>query len=158
MKVQVQRASLEQKPILGKLLQIYLEELSAINVRENKDYKYFDLYWEETERTPFIINTDNKIAGFVLVNTHTNIPENRGAKAIAEFFILKKYRRKGFGKGAAFQIFDMFSCKWEVAVPKNHRDSQKFWRRVINDYTKGSFKKRVVYNKRWKGPVYSFNS
>ena len=52
----------------------------------------------EDGRYPFFIRVDGKLAGLVLVRScseHNNLsnPHN-----IAEFFVMKKYRRKGVGK------------------------------------------------------------
>ncbi len=165
MSVVIKQAPIEQKPVLERLMQLYLYDLSEVDDAGDlndqgvwdRDDKYFDLYWDEPGRTPFVIYSDNKIAGFILINEHFNIPENEGGKAIAEFFILRRYRNKGVGKTAAFEIFDKFPGKWEVDVASTHPDSEKFWEKVIREYTNGKFTK-VSGTENWKGPIYSLVS
>lgn len=58
MDIKIEQASLNQKPILEKLLREYLLELHSVDKEVSvdiKDYKYFDLYWTEPERVPCVI-------------------------------------------------------------------------------------------------------
>ena len=59
--------------------------------------------------------------------------------SIAEFFILKKYRRTGIGKGVAKQIFDLHKGDWEVYQRENNLPARSFWIKVIDEYTQGQF-------------------
>lgn len=157
--IEIRQAGLEQKPILKKLLSIYLPELHKIDDKVNEDstdYKYLDLYWTEPERIPYLIYADGKLAGFVLVNEYVVLNENKGAKAIAEFFILSKYRKKELGMKVVFKIFDKFPGKWEIVTSKENLVAEKFWGKVIRQYTKGKFSKIILDNDIHKGPVYSF--
>lgn len=159
MDVQLKQVSLEQKAIIEKLLKIYLFELNKINDRDNKKdtgYRYLDLYWIEPERIPYLIYADGKLAGFVLVNEYVVLNENKGAKAIAEFFILSKFRKKELGMKVAFKIFDKFQGKWEIVASKENLVAEKFWDKVIRQYTKGKFSKIILDNDIHKGSVYSF--
>lgn len=133
-------------------------EFSNSDLDENGryGYKYLDNYWQEENRHPFFIKVDDKLAGFVLVNKHTYLSDD--ANAIAEFFILKKYRRGGIGSNAAKQIFDMFPGKWEVTQTNQNKDAQKFWNKVVNEYTNGNYKEVVLDNEKWKGPVLTFDN
>ena len=89
--VQIKEASIEHEPILERLMQLYLYDFSEIEGGDvNRDglfeYKYLDSYWTESGRCPFLIYVDDKIAGFVLVNSHTYLRKKGEAKSIAEFF------------------------------------------------------------------------
>lgn len=157
--IEIRQASLEQKPILEKLLCVYLSELYKIDDKINEDsagYKYLDLYWTEQERAPYLIYADGKLVGFVLVNEYVVLDEDKGAKAIAEFFILSKFRNRELGTEVAFKIFDKFQGKWEIVASKENLVAEKFWDKVIRQYTKGKFSKIVLDNDIHKGPVYSF--
>lgn len=164
MDIQIKQAKLDQKLILEKLLQLYFYDLSKIfdrDIQNNGDvyaYKYLDLYWKEPERIPYLVYVNDKLAGFVLVNEHILLDDDKGAKAIAEFFIVRKYRKKEIGEKVALNIFDKFIGKWEVAVDRLNTVALNFWEKVINKYTDGKFNKIVLDNKAWKGPVYSFNN
>ncbi len=90
--VQIKEASIEQKPVLERLYQLYLYDFSEFEGSDvNQDalfeYKYLDHYWIEPGRFPFLIYVEGKIAGFVLVKSHTFLQENRESRTIAEFFV-----------------------------------------------------------------------
>ena len=142
MNIKIAEASLRDKPIIKNMLQLYIHDFSEFDGYElNEDgyynYDYLDEYWTEKDRYPFIIRFNDKIAGFVLINGYSVMIKN--ALTIAEFFILRKYRRQGIGKKAAFMIFETFPSKWEVRQTKNNIAGQHFWKNVIRDYTGGSF-------------------
>ncbi len=117
-----------------------------------------DSYWTESDRVPFLVYVEGEIAGFVLVNSYTCLDENSGGRSIAEFFIMRKYRRQGVGKAAAFQVFERFRGKWEVRQLKINGVGQRFWRRVIREYTRGRFRETLLDNDSWRGPVQSFDN
>ncbi|MDP2671934.1 MAG: GNAT family N-acetyltransferase [Candidatus Daviesbacteria bacterium] len=161
MKIELVSVTEKEKHILANLLELYeydFSEFSNSDLDENGryGYKYLDSYWQEENRHPFFIKVDDKLAGFVLVNKHTYLSDD--ANAIAEFFILKKYRRGGIGSTAAKQIFDMFPGKWEVTQTNQNKDAQEFWKKVINEYTNGNYKEIVLDNEKWKGPVLTFDN
>ncbi|MFH1514535.1 MAG: GNAT family N-acetyltransferase [bacterium] len=161
--IKIRKAPIEQKPVLEKLMQLYLHDFSEYDKNDvNPDglyeYKYLDSYWTENDRHPFLIYHENQFAGFVLVNSHVILEENKGAKSIAEFFILRKYRRKGIGSSAASSVFDMFPGKWEVALEKENKPSHEFWRKVISDYTEGKFSEIIPSDETLHGPIQSFDN
>jgi predicted acetyltransferase len=140
----IRRASPEDKLILHNLLQFYLYDFSILidtDVDGNGlyDYPFLDLYWMEPARHPFLIMVNGNLAGFALVR---EITEENGipCRAIAEFFIMQKYRRRGIGRLAAIHIFEMFPGKWEVHQIQENVPAQAFWRNTIGEYTNGDFK------------------
>ncbi len=160
-KIEVSPASIDDKSLIRRMMELYQYDFSEF---ENSDldsngcfgYSYLDHYWKEKDRHPFIVRVDGKLAGFVLVNRHTYLPENEWA--IAEFFIMRKYRRQGIGKAAAFCIFDLFRGKWEVQEIEANIPAQRFWRKVIAEYTGGRYREAGLNNDLWKGPVQYFDN
>lgn len=161
MKIEVLPASVDDKPLIQRMMELYQYDFSEF---ENTDldshgcfgYSYLDHYWKEKDRHPFIVRVDGRLAGFVLVNHHTYLPENEWS--IAEFFIMRKYRRKGVGKTVAFHVFDQFRGKWEVQEMEANIPAQRFWRKVIGEYTGGRYREISLNNDLWKGPVQHFDS
>lgn len=62
--------------------------------------------------------------------------------SIAEFFVMKKYRKAGIGKSIAYQVFDLYKGNWEVFQKESNKPAQLFWKNIINEYTSGDFKER----------------
>lgn len=101
---------------------------------------------------------DGSYAGFVLVNSYSNLQKSDPVKSIAEFFVMRKYRRKGIGEEAARQIFDKFKGNWEVLQHGNNDPSKYFWKKVIEEYTKGDFELLGVQTENWIGQGYLFSN
>ena len=105
------------------------------------EYANLDDYWKENgQRFPYIIKMDERYIGFVFVRIIDM--EEKNYFSMAEFFIMRKYRRKGFGREVAEQVFDLHRGQWEVYQMETNTAAQAFWKRVILEYTKGQVSER----------------
>lgn len=136
------------KPVIANLIELYKHDFSDFTPFEEQEdvdesgrfgYKYLDSYWIEPNRHPFIIRVDGRIAGFVFVNLDHEEGELPNTHGISEFFVMRKYRRRGIGESVAHQLFDMFPGRWQVGQVWGNIPAQTFWRKVINGYTKGNY-------------------
>ncbi|WP_456271343.1 GNAT family N-acetyltransferase [Bacillus sp. AK031] len=143
MKLELCVASLSEKDVIKNLMQFYFYDFSEFNradVTENGQfgsYPYLDHYWEEEGRFPFTLKVGNQYVGFVLVREVLN--EGEAFHSIAEFFIMKKYRRTGLGRLAAIEVFERFKGTWEVSQIEGNEPAIIFWRNVIDQYTIGNW-------------------
>jgi predicted acetyltransferase len=135
-------ATPEQKTLMHRLMQLYLYDFTEFTGDEISDdgffpYPYLVRYWEEPGRYPFLVQVDEKVAGFVLVRA----TEEAGVVVhhIAEFFVLKKYRRQKIGRLVAWKVFDLFPGNWRVFEIPENLPAQVFWRKTIGEYTGGQF-------------------
>jgi predicted acetyltransferase len=146
MKLELCEAKLSEKEIIGNLMQFYFYDFSEFNRAEVTDsgqfgaYRYLDHYWEEKGRFPFTLKAGNHYVGFVLVREVLN--GDKVFHSIAEFFILKKYRRTGLGRLAAIEVFERFKGNWEVSQIEGNEPAILFWRIVIDQYTSGNWTER----------------
>ena len=85
---------------------------------------------------PFLIRLDGHPAGFALIKRVNDAPSTFD---MGEFFIARQHRRHGIGLKAAMNLFDQFPGRWEVREMPANKPAQAFWRRVINNYTGGTF-------------------
>ncbi|MGG1664228.1 GNAT family N-acetyltransferase [Brevibacillus sp. NRS-1366] len=141
----------QEKQALKRLLELYIYDFSEflpIDVDEEGifGYPYFDEYWSDPARHPFFVKVDGKLAGFVLVRSFPN-QSNESIYSIAEFFIMKRYRRHGIGMAVSHQIFRQFPGKWEVFQLKSNLPAIAFWRKSIADFTNRHFQEREEDNK-----------
>lgn len=171
--VGVTPAALHDKPVLRRLLELYKHDLSEFT-GEDVDahglfgYRYLDHYWTEPARWPFLLRvhpaaatagaSGGRLAGFALVTDLTLLPESAGGHDLAEFFVLRAYRRRGVGGVAARQIFDRFPGPWEVRELAENAPAIAFWRRVIDGYTGGRWREVVLDDDRWRGSMQLFDS
>lgn len=101
MDLRLTEVSKEEKDILAHLMQFYFYDFSAYkdsDVLQNGlygTYAYLDDYWIDTaHRFPFFIMVDGKYAGFVLLR-YIEGDDQPPCYNIAEFFVMRKYRRQG---------------------------------------------------------------
>ncbi|MEM8531075.1 MAG: GNAT family N-acetyltransferase [Chloroflexota bacterium] len=62
---------------------------------------------------------------------------------LEEFFLFSSYRNKGIGQQAAVMLFDKLRGTWQLRVLQKNTSALVFWRRVLSQYTHGSFHERV---------------
>ncbi len=163
--MEVVAATLEDRTVFRNLMHLYLYDFSEYtgdDVDENGFFEdeYLDRYWVEPARYPFLVKVEGHYAGFVMVRDMGAFEiEGQGTErtySIAEFFVMKKYRRRGIGKRLAFAIFDRFHGRWWVSQEMPNVPAQQFWRRVIGEYTGGSYTEFV--EPREKRPTQVFTS
>src|SRR3954453_22280529 len=95
--------------LLANLLELYIHDMTDVfpGVEIHADgrfgYAKLPLYWSEPERRfPFIIRCDARVVGFALVTRGSPASDDPNVFDVAEFFILRRYRRSGVGRRAAF--------------------------------------------------------
>ncbi len=93
-------------------------------------------YWEKDSHQPYLIKLDEKIAGFALIRP---FPYENDRIEIGEFFIIKKFTRKGIGTQVAKYLFDTYRGKWLIRVLKDNASASSFWNKIIDEYTKGQY-------------------
>ena len=145
MEIALQRMDIEEKLLLVRLMELYNYEFSIysnedINEYGHYGYGHIDDYWEEDGRFPYLIRVDGKIAGFALICPHCDYRKEEGARCIGEFFVMLKYRRRGIGRKAATQLFDMHRGLWEVCCWTNNLPASKFWEKVVEKYTDNHYR------------------
>jgi len=153
--------SLKEKALLERLMELYLYDFSEFDSADVDDqarygYPYLERYWVDEGRKPFLIRVNGVLAGFVLVVEHSFL--GAAGHMIAEFFVMRKFRRMGVGRAAAFGAFDLFRGHWEVSQVFQNFPAQEFWRKVIAEYTGGNFREVVMEDGVWQGPVQTFET
>jgi predicted acetyltransferase len=148
-KVEVVQATPAEASTVGNLMQLYLYEFPYIDHLELGDdgrfpYQYFDRYWQDPGRHPFLIRADHRLAGFALVVERRILEPDARGHAITEFFVVRKQRRQGIGETAACALFKYFPGPWWVAEHAQNEPAQAFWRVVIGRYTGGHYQEATT--------------
>jgi predicted acetyltransferase len=146
--VTVRAASGTDLTLLRNLFPLYLHELTAFTdfYEVDDEGRFFPDYLREwVERSspmllPYVLAEGDKPAGFALV-ARAPYPFMGAARdyRMCEFFVLNRSRRRGVGRRAAHALFAMHAGVWEVSELPNNDRAIAFWRRVIAEYTGGSF-------------------
>jgi predicted acetyltransferase len=131
--IEVIPAMQDQEPILANLIELYAHDFSEFHHLELGEdgrfgYKQLPLYWSKPGRFPFLVKADGKLAGFALVTKYPDVWD------MAEFFIVRGYRRHGIGKMAAHEVWRRFPGSWQVRVMDSNRTGLNFWQRAITAF------------------------
>ena len=107
--------------MLRQLLADYLVEFDG----RTEPYPYFDAYWSEPERLPFLLEEDGEAVGLCLVRVRD------GGWSIAEFYVVPDRRRGGVGRAAVEAIAGLGRAAGAAPLEaKVHPDNQQalpFW-------------------------------
>jgi predicted acetyltransferase len=98
-------------------------------------------FWKGRGRRLFVLRVRGRLAGFALTRERAHFA-GAAAREIGEFFVLRKYRRRGVGTQAARVLFRRFPGRWELAELTWNVAAQRFWRRVIRRVAVGGFTER----------------
>lgn len=137
----VKIASLDEKKIINNLYSCYLHDLSEFTDSiETDEYGQFiwdsaDLYWENSSLHPFLIQYQNKAIGFLLLTEKPYVKEGCDY-CIQEFFLLKRYRRQGFGRQILKEIFQSYKGAYCLLVLEKNLTALNFWRRFYKENNK----------------------
>ena len=134
--IELVSTSREQEPVLANLLQLYIYDFSELlDLDVGGDgrfaYPHLSLYWSEPGRYPFLVTVDGKLAGFVLVKTGSDWD----VRDMAEFFIMRRYRRFGVGTRIAHEVWGWLPGRWEVRVMEINVPARHFWAHAISSFT-----------------------
>lgn len=133
-------------PLLANLLELYIHDLSEafplveLGVDGRFGYNKLPLYWSEANRFPFLIRYSGRVVGFALATRGSPASDNPDVLDVAEFFVIRRYRRAGVARRAAFLLWDRLPGRWFVRASERNTDAIRFWARVVDGYTGGTAK------------------
>jgi predicted acetyltransferase len=158
--LEVRKANAADRQPLQRMLELYQHDLSDIwdqDLDAHGEYGYeLDRYWRDPTCHPYVFVADGHYAGLALVDGRVRIA---GASFwMDQFFVLRKYRRRGFATQAAKTIFDRHPGAWQVGQMPANRPAQAFWRKVVAEFTQGHFTEHQLSGGAWQGHVQCFVS
>ncbi|MDO3411351.1 GNAT family N-acetyltransferase [Saccharibacillus sp. CPCC 101409] len=137
-KVEIRRAKGGDRKTFEKLWQLYLydfSEFTDMDVRPDGTYPQFpefELYWKKWGGdAAYFILAEGRIAGFAMVHEFWD----NEAAYLSQFFVMRKYRRRGVGSKAARLVFETKTGRWGLHQLANNLPAQRFWDRIIFDLT-----------------------
>jgi predicted acetyltransferase len=130
----------EQEPILANLLELYAHDFSEfldLVLGSDGRFGYGDLplYWREPNRRPFLVRVNGNWAGLVLLKRGSVMSGNETVWDMAEFFVIRGYRRRGIGTEVAHEVWRRFPGRWEVRVMQSNHAAYPFWEHAIAAFT-----------------------
>jgi predicted acetyltransferase len=134
--LEVVAATRDYAGAIGNLFELYAHDFSEFHDVELGDdgrfgYKDLPLYWSEPNRHAFLFRVGLKLAGFGLIKRGSEITGDECVWDMAEFFVVRRYRRHRLGTAAAGQIWARFAGRWEVRVMENNHAAFGFWAHAV---------------------------
>jgi predicted acetyltransferase len=162
-RIELQHAQSEDAPILLNLLELYSHDFSEfcrVDIGEDGRFGYrsLPLYLSEPGRHAFLIRSDGRLAGLALVKRGSEFSGNATVWDLAEFFVLRGYRRHGVGTQAAHELWKQFPGSWEVRVMQSNSAARLFWERAISDFTRQPTQSALVQKEVRHWHLFSFES
>jgi len=137
--IEVVLAEARDQPVLANLLELYSHDFSEfydidLDAAGRYGYKHLPEYWSDPGRYPLLVRVDGKLAGFVLVKRGSEVSGDPDVWDLAEFFIVRRYRRRRLGLAVAHDVWRRFPGRWEVRVMPANQGARLFWERAIREF------------------------
>jgi predicted acetyltransferase len=147
--IEVVPADRGRESVLANLLELYAHDFSEfIELELQPDgrfgYARLPLYWQEQHRHPFLIEVGGHLAGFVFVTQASRLTGDPTVYDMTEFFIVRRYRKRGVGTAVARLIWQRFPGSWEVRVVESNQPAAAFWRAATDDFTGSAAEESLV--------------
>ncbi len=145
----------ESDVLLRNLFEHYIHDLAEwfdIDTRADGSYSYdTSLVWKDG-CLAFLARVGDSIAGFAVVGSALEWLGDTGAKDVREFFVIRRYRRRGLGRRMASLLWNRYPGEWLVRVLESNTPAILFWRISISSYSLGAFEeeKRIVHGRPWR--------
>jgi predicted acetyltransferase len=136
-------AKKSDRKTISNLIQLYLYDMasdSPFKIEENGEFEYnlLDDFWEYA----YLLRVQNEIAGFALVISRCPITGNSPCWFMAEFFVLRYFRRRSLGQTAFHAILARHPGRWHIANVTSNRGAGQFWSNAIPEKIEHQFNAR----------------
>jgi predicted acetyltransferase len=130
MDVELETVDEADKAVLARLLELYRYDMSEFRPYPLTDhgiygYRFLDIYFLKSDREACFIRVGGELAGFTMTRALTD-----GTRTVAEFFVVRRWRRRGIGRAVAHQVFARHPGPWEVAFDDANVAGNAFWPEV----------------------------
>lgn len=151
----LERATPAQHPLIERLWQLYRHDLSEFRDSMPDEAGLFrsdrlGSYFADPDRECLVVRVPEGPAGFVLLK---GLGEGQ-VRALGEFFVVRRVRRRGVGREAALQALARHPGTWEIAFQEENPAAARFWRRVAREVAGDAWteERRPVPDKPWIPP------
>jgi len=143
--------AIEHRHIVENLFTYYVYDLSESGqwpCGHDGLYSYnpalLEPYWSDDHHWPWLIYSDDELAGFCLLRRYPDNPERFD---IDQFFVLRKFKGQGVGKEAFHLAVKGLPGLWQTRVLLENTPALNFWRSAINSLTQGHYEERVMLDR-----------
>ncbi|HEY2846123.1 MAG TPA: hypothetical protein VGJ09_20845 [Bryobacteraceae bacterium] len=145
----------ESDALLRNLCEYYMHDMAEwfdIDTQADGSYSYdTSAVWKEGYDV-YLARAGASIAGFAIVGSADAWLGDAGTHDVHEFFILRRFRRSGYGQAMALFLWKQRPGGWLVRVLEANAPALLFWRDAISAYAPDSFEEeaRVIGGRPWR--------
>ena len=145
----------ESDVLLRNLFEHYCHDMSewfALDTGADGRYSYDTASVWANGYDAYLAKIDDSIAGFALIGSANEWLDDVHARDVHEFFIMRKFRRRGMGRSMARFLWNKYPGEWLVRVLEANAPAVTFWRCEISSYCVGSDGEmpHIVNGRPWK--------
>jgi predicted acetyltransferase len=150
----ISRIGPEADVLLRNLFEHYCHDMSEwfdVDTGADGSYSYDTASVWASAQEVYLATVDNSIAGFALIGSAADWLGDIAARDVHEFFVLRRFRRRGVGKQMAALLWNEHPGEWLVRVLEANAPAVLFWRIAISDCSAGSYNedRRVIDGRSW---------
>lgn len=152
--IRLERIKKKNYTLFKNLYQFYIYELSEFKEFPLNNFGKFEdsitnLYLIEEDLLPYFIIYNEKVVGFILIQSGNWSPSSSIDYYIGEFFILRMYQKNGLGYKAIKEVFKIHKGVYLVGQISSNIPAIKFWNnlyKIENIKTLNFIEKNENYN------------
>jgi predicted acetyltransferase len=131
--IEVLAAGAADRSLFKNLIQLYLYDMAsetrfALGEDGIHDCGLLDQFWDR----PYLVRVAGEIAGFAPVISACPVTGASDCWFMAEFFVLRPYRRMAVGRALFTATLSRHPGQWHVASQVRNTAAGAFWARVID--------------------------
>ncbi len=169
-RVALQKLEEDDRALIDGLAQFYIYDFSEMGPIEDRDFdlgpdgRFSDLpdidrYWRDSSAIALVIRYEGRVAGFVLIDSHSHRDNGHVERNMGEFFVARQFRHCGIADEALRQVLSTYPGRWEAAVLERNRIARSFWPRAIGAAPNVSDLICVEGDGvHWTGPIWCFTA
>jgi predicted acetyltransferase len=145
----------ESDGVLRSLFEHYLHDMAQwfeVPTEADGSYSYdTSRIWSQGYDV-YLAKVDADLAGFAIVGSAIEWTGNRDASDVHEFFVLRRFRRNGFGRRMATLLWEERPGEWLVRALEANAPAVAFWRTAIASYSRGAYEEveRISKGRPWR--------
>jgi predicted acetyltransferase len=145
----------ESDLVLRNLFEHYIHDMAEwfeIDTKADGSHSYdTSVVWANGYEA-YLAKIGNSIAGFAIIGSAIEWLGDTGAHDVHEFFVIRRFRRNGFGRRMATLLWNGRPGTWLVRVLESNAPAVVFWRTAIAGHWCGSYEEetRIVNERRWR--------
>ncbi len=144
----------ESDALLRNLFEHYcydMAEFFEVDTGVDGSYSYDTAFLWANGSDAYLAKAGDSIAGFAIIGSGDEWLDAIGTHDVHEFFIMRKFRRCGFGQSMATFLWNQHPGEWLVRVLEANAPAIPFWRTAISRYSLGSYREeqKLVRGRPW---------